>query len=257
MGKRSIGRGRLDLSPAPARVQARVFPDAVQMQCVIEDCTGLATDLTVTDNRRSMVTVKKSRGRVIVRAHHMFVSAPEQAGAAIAELAIKRSPQHVRAAKAVLQKFTRLNAAQIRRKRPKRRIRLRTQGKHHNLQHYFDGVLRESFSSQPPPEQVRITWGRWGKTNTPLRQIRLGSYDPRRQLIRIHPILDRSDVPAWAVRFVIFHELLHHFMPSRRRRGRVEHHGPEFLRVERAHPDYAAFEAWMRGPLEVLMRTGG
>ncbi|PIE65501.1 MAG: hypothetical protein CSA24_02710 [Deltaproteobacteria bacterium] len=100
---------------------------------------------------------------------------------------------------------------------------------------YFPGL-------QTPP---LITWGPRRRRKRQ-RAIRLGSYDPRLSLIRIHRRLDDAQVPGWLVGFVIYHELLHHVLgvglpaPGIRR----PLHSAEFRRREAQHRRYAEAMAW-------------
>ncbi len=73
--------------------------------------------------------------------------------------------------------------------------------------------------------------------------------------MRIHPVLDREDVPSWYVRYILFHELLHAALPSeRQQRERCIHHGGEFRRRERAYADYGKALRWEKENLSRLIR---
>src|SRR2546426_180905 len=78
--------------------------------------------------------------------------------------------------------------------------------RHHGLVHlrlhlrFFAGRLR-----------VPITWGR-GSGRARRGGLTFGSYDPVLALIRIHPVLDRRDVPLYFLESVIHHEMLHHHL---------------------------------------------
>jgi predicted metal-dependent hydrolase len=86
------------------------------------------------------------------------------------------------------------------------------------------------------------------------RTLKFGSVD-HTGLIRIHPVLDKSRVPAWFVRFIIFHELLHGVhKPTSAPNGRRSIHTPAFRSAERAHPDYARSVAWREANLGQLLR---
>jgi len=92
--------------------------------------------------------------------------------------------------------------------------------------------------------EPRISWGyTHGRARSSLQ---LGLYDPDADTVRIHPVLDDHSVPAWFVRSVLFHELLHAAIPPRRDAGgRWVKHGAEFRQRERDHPDYARAERWL------------
>jgi hypothetical protein len=161
-------------------------------------------------------------------------------------------------ARHTLRTFTRHHAHRVRARPPRQRIRVRTTGAVHDLREILRAEIagaRASTDTDDTGAEVVITWGRWGRRR-PRRTVRLGSYDPRSRLIRIHPILDREEVPEWVLRFVIFHELLHHWIPSRQRGARIVHHSAEFREREAAHQDFHRYQAWTQTELPTLMRSG-
>jgi hypothetical protein len=91
----------------------------------------------------------------------------------------------------------------------------------------------------------RATRGRWSMT--------FGSYDFERQVIRLHPRLDRVDVPAFFVEAVLFHELLHHVLGYERRRGRRVVHSARFRELEARYEHFEAARRWQRENLQRLL----
>jgi predicted metal-dependent hydrolase len=82
----------------------------------------------------------------------------------------------------------------------------------------------------------------------------MGSYHHETRVIRLHPALDRPEVPAYFVRYVVFHEMVHQAVPIRRTgAGRREVHGREFRRRERTCPDYDRALARERDHLPLLL----
>lgn len=249
-------RGHLSVKPLPTELQAPVWLSAVALHECLEGAIGAPVDLILTDNRRSMIRIRRQEGGgFMARLHHMFTQADDEVVDALATLTRQPSEQEIGQARAVLRDFTSGNRELVRRKLPERRVRLRQQGRTHDLAGLAREVITTDFTEAEAQGLgvVEITWGRWGKPGQTVREIRLGSYDPRRRLIRIHPILDRSNVPDWVVRFVIFHELLHHVIPSRREQGRVTHHSAAFMAREARHPDYDAYVTWARDELIRMM----
>ncbi len=72
--------------------------------------------------------------------------------------------------------------------------------------------------------------------------------------IRIHPALDKPDVPRFFVAFIVFHEMLHQLFPSERDTGRHVHHPRAFRDREKAFPLYEAAMTWEREHLNQLLR---
>ena len=108
------------------------------------------------------------------------------------------------------------------------------------------------FAERPAPG---VTWGRRVKSRA-RRSLQLGSYDPQTHVARVHPVLDQPGVPAWFVRYVLFHEILHAALPARTAcDGRAIHHGPAFRAREREYEDYARALRWQRRHLGKLIRS--
>ena len=97
------------------------------------------------------------------------------------------------------------------------------------------------FKELPP-----IKWSR-GRLQKRYRKITFGSYDFKKNEVRIHPVLMHSQVPVFVLDFVIYHELLHfedrdqlreHFerkkkMLRRRRSARNRVHSSDFHQREK------------------------
>ncbi len=59
------------------------------------------------------------------------------------------------------------------------------------------------------PDLPSIRWSR-GRVRPRYRKLTFGTYDFRKNEIRIHPLLKRSAVPDCVLDYVLFHELLHY-----------------------------------------------
>ncbi len=118
-------------------------------------------------------------------------------------------------------------------------VPLTPRGEVHDLAALFEEVNQGFFGGSLT---CRITWGRRRDlvTRHGARSIRFGSYLRSCDLIRIHPFLDRPEVPADFLRYVIFHEALHSVVPVETRHGRILHHSPTFQALERSFPGLEA-----------------
>lgn len=191
------------------------------------------------------------RTRVHVRLHEMFRAAPEEIVAALA--AWIRVGKRARRRSELLDRWLEHGLQQLPPKKP-RRVRLRSRGRWHDLQEIAEGLVGRELAGEFVGERSvpEITWGRRGRSR---RSLQLGSFDPEIRLVRVHPVLDREDVPSWYVRAVVFHELLHAALPSPRgAAGRCVHHGPEFRRRERAYADHRRAVQWEKRNLSRLIR---
>lgn len=135
--------------------------------------------------------------------------------------------------------------------------RLRPRGSTYDLGALAEELRRAHFAAHfPEPAALPpITWGRSSGARV-RRSLRLGSCDPDRRLVRIHPVLDQPGVPEFFVRFVVHHELLHAVLPPHQTpSGRWVHHGAEFRRRERAYPEYQRARGWEDRHLGELLRA--
>jgi hypothetical protein len=130
-----------------------------------------------------------------------------------------------------------------------RQVVLRTLGKFHDLKAIFDRINQAFFGGQ---HDASITWG--PATQRPQqRSIKIGSFSVEDRLIRVHPVLDQAAVPSYFVEWIVFHEMLHGKHAIRLVGGRRCFHPPEFLREERAFPDFQRARTWERSNLDHLL----
>jgi hypothetical protein len=121
-------------------------------------------------------------------------------------------------------------AQDVRRRRGRKEIESAV-GRHHDLDRmfaelnakYFDGGLRKP----------AVGWSKRGSRRL------LGHYDPAHDSIVLSRLLDRAQVPAYVVEYVLFHEMLHVKHPVEYRTSRRCVHTPGFKRDEKA---FARFE---------------
>ena len=108
-------------------------------------------------------------------------------------------------------------------------------GIHHDLGASFNRVNAEYFGGRlQGPKLV------WGESFT---MRKFGHYDSIRDTVMVSSSLDRGDVPAFVVDFVIYHELLHRSMGVAYASGRRAAHTPDFKRQERAFKQFEQAEA--------------
>lgn len=201
--------------------------------------TGIRLRLHITNNRSTMMALRPDHrsGGMRLRLHLMFLKAPEAVRAALATWILH---PRSKAAGTVLNGFIREQRVQVK-PAARRPVRLRTRGRYFDLRQIFDEVNAQFFESGII---ARITWGNMPGLSR-RRSIRFGSYLAEDNLIRIHPLLDQDFVPAFFVRYIVFHEMLHAFLgieetPS----GRRLVHPPKFRKIEKGYPGYERAAAW-------------
>jgi predicted metal-dependent hydrolase len=112
---------------------------------------------------------------------------------------------------------------------------------HHHLQSLAAEVHRSYFGKFAP---LRVRWGHQ-ITRKRRRSIRLGSYNHQTTEIRIHPLLNAPNIPAFFIQSVIHHEYLHHFFGA--------NHNRRFHAQERKFRYYRESQEWIRRNLFILL----
>ena len=216
------------------------------------DRLGPGYRLTLTDNRSTMISVRKEKRATHVRVARYFALGDKKvADSLFAYLsgAVKSLPKNVRVF-AESQPAPK-NAAK------KAKEKARPKGFHYDLskiakslnRQYFDGNLK-----------VTITWGRGGaiakKKRSKSRHIQLGSYSHDLDLIRINPILDSETVLAEYIELVVYHEMLHKKfdteLDEKKPAGRRAVHPKAFRVAEKEYESYEAAMVWERKNLDRL-----
>lgn len=205
---------------------------------------------------RARTCVVQSRpqrdGSLELRLNGMFADAPDEVQRALSSWL--RSGRRARRADRLLERWIEERLVRLHREEP-RRAALVARGAHHDLALLAATLLEVEFAGAfegrgGPPG---LTWGRAAPSRS-RRSLRLGSYDQAARVVRIHRVLDAPDVPAWFVRYVLFHELLHAALDETDGAGRRLLHGPHFRARERLYPDFARAREWEKRQLDALIR---
>lgn len=200
----------------------------------------------VTDNLRTMMSVKRGHGVYSFRLHHMFIDAPPMVLRAVVHYAERQDPE----ASELLRAFIDANEDAIRQRSEPRPLTVDVEGRHHNVQEIFDELNAHYFGGAI---KARITWGARSRRKRARASIKLGSYTVEDELIRVHPVLDAADVPRYYLAWVIYHEMLHevHDMPVID--GRRVYHTRAFRNAEAKFEEYPEAVLWERKNLHKLL----
>ena len=181
--------------------------------------------------------------------HHLFLDAPEDVLHALSDYVSKGAKKAGRQ----IDDHIRAHRRSIRDPESRIGVPPRSQGKNFHLQEIFDRINTRFFNGA-----IDATIG-WGKmpSQQKRRSIRLGVYYPHLRTVRIHPLLDRPEVPLYFVEFIVFHEMLHQHVPSPRaeRGGRRTHHPSEFKEREKQYPGFEQAIRWEKDHLTWLLRS--
>ncbi len=222
--------------------------DGAALENALQRESGRGVRLVITDNRSILLSFRRFGERVQVRLHRMFLHAPQAVVSALAR-GLRRGRRH--AAEAEVRRFMNENLHRVR-TLPRPMPALRAGGRVHDLDGVFARLNREFFAGALC---VPLGWGR-GSGRARRGGLTFGSYDPVLRLIRIHPVLDREQVPDYFVESVVYHEMLHHHLGGvADRAGRTVYHTRAFRAAERRYPRYQEALAWEKANLAYLLRA--
>ena len=114
-----------------------------------------------------------------------------------------------------------------------------TRGKFYDLERVFQSCNQHNFGGKMPRPKG-IHWSQRINHST------MGSYNLKEDTVMINRGLDRSDVPAYVLDFIMYHELLHKLLGVETSGNRHRSHTPEFRKLEQAHPQYQQAQAFIQ-----------
>lgn len=211
-------------------------PEAHVVQ-TLREMIAKPTEVVITDNTSSMLSYREKNGRVMLRMHRMFLAADLPVLAEVAAFVRNRQT-----ATPLMRSFIRAGEHLIRQKSSGRTM-LVSKGRYHDLAELFAEINEQYFNGRIASA---ITWSS-REPKYGVRRRNLGSYDHRRDLIRISRYLDRRAVPRYFVAYVVYHEMLHADLGVRRKNGRSVVHCREFRDREKRYHDFERALAWERG----------
>jgi hypothetical protein len=220
--------------------------DPPALEAALAEAAGKPLRLVLTDNRSVLLSFRREAGVVKLRLHRMFLYATHAVVSALGKKLRRRG----RAADGEVRRFMNANLHRVRRT-PRTMPALVSKGRAYDLTAVYAALNQRFFGGAL---SVPITWGR-GVGRARRGGLTFGSYDPVLALIRIHPVLDRPDVPRYFLESVVYHEMLHHHMggvPDRA--GRTVYHTRAFREAEARYPRHQEALAWEKANLPGLLR---
>lgn len=196
------------------------------------------------ENKSSYLSIRKEKGRLFLRLHRLFLTAPTPVLEALVMMSLKKNNPEARA---TVRKMAHLYFSQNHLPAEN----LNAQGTVYDLSSIYEEIKRLYFS---PDYEASIGWGNRGRKGR-FRSITFGSYDRSCRQIRIHPLLDDAAVPRYFVEFIVYHEMLHAVcLPKMDASGRYSIHTAEFRQKERLFPHFAAAKEWEKKSLIFFKR---
>ena len=201
--------------------------------------------LVLHDNRKVMLSFRRTGRKLTIRLHHMFLSAGDAEVAAVAKfVATKDADARVKIERYIV-RYSHLIGVKL------PRSVTPAKGKVYDLERVFRSLNRRFFQNRV---HARILWGLRAKRERK-RTIRLGYYCDAEKKIVINPALDRKSVPRYVLEWIVFHEMLHQVVGFELIHGMFVAHTPEFRRREQLFPRFVAASAWESRNLSRLLRA--
>ena len=221
---------------------------APELQVHLQTLLKKPVKVTATRNQSQVFTYRESAsGNISIRLHRDYLKAPEEIRIAIRDYCLYQRKQDWKLISDYADQCGVADpspAAQ----------RIESKGEHFDLKKLYNEVNAEHFSGKI---KLNIGWGRQPKRRNKRRRTRsivFGSYNRAQNLIRIHPQMDREDMDERFIRYVIFHEMLHHIVPCEKSGDRTLHHPPNFKKLEKQYPGYDEMRVLSKKWLDLLTR---
>ena len=219
----------------PEEIYARVFrelkPRTALPELHVEFCRFVNADSFI---RLETGPAMKAGGRLEVRMSDLLAGAPAPVLEALAHILLGklyRKPvprQYSHRYRLYLNRKDFRRQAHLVRQIRGRKFISGPQGDHYNLEEIFERLSAQYFDGLMGRPQL-------GWTRRPSRSM-LGHFDPSHNAIIISRIFDRPQVPALAVEYVMFHEMLHLRYPVDHNGVRRRVHTREFREAEKKFP---------------------
>lgn len=198
-------------------------------------------------------TIRVRNGKAFVRISEMLRAAPPQVQNAlafilVAKLLRKKIPSAAREIYGEFVKSGEIREKALENKRAKgRKIISSARGEIYNLEEIFVRLNKNYFSNRLKKPVLS-----WSARKTFRR---LGHHDEVHETIVVSKSLDDKKVPKFVVEFVVFHEMLHIFHPTKHRNGRRYNHTPAFRRDEEKFEYFVEAENWIERNAKFLKRS--
>jgi len=205
----------------------------------IEHAVKKKVKLKINNNRSTMVSVKWEPDVTKVSVHKMFLEAPQNIMDDLACHITKEDSALAPSVKAFIEEQLQVMdySHQV------NSLKLFTEGKHYNLKDLYESINNEYFDGKL---DLSITW--YGRISKRRRaQVTFGLYQQTLKLVKIHRILDNPFFPEYFVKFVVYHEMVHHICPTYYdENGRHHIHTKEFKNKEKEFRDFEIAQSWMK-----------
>jgi predicted metal-dependent hydrolase len=194
--------------------------------------------ITINDNRSTMLSVRWGPDCTKVSLHRMFLHAPQNIMQSLA-CYIRQEDKiiHPKVKAFIENGLQRLDYSDVLNKQ-----KLYQNGNVYNLKHIYDELNAEYFGNKL---QLKITWfGQFNRRNR--TRVTFGLYHDPLKLIKINRMLDSPNFPEYIISYVVYHEMVHNVCPAYvDERGINRVHTKEFKEMEANFKHFALAEKWI------------
>ena len=203
-------------------------------------------NIKVVNRKSRLVSVKKKLFSTEVNIHSIFLKSDDSIISDIIEFVLNRNKDRVKESKERIAAFFEKNYTS-------KSTTLNINYKYHDINSIVNDIITELkiIYKEVDFDKLKITWGK----NSRRRRvsIRFGSYDKKRNLVRIHPVLDNPDVPEYFIKSVIYHEIAHFI--SYELSEKNSPHGKTFYSIlKRIDPDFEKSKMWEKNNKMMFFR---
>jgi predicted metal-dependent hydrolase len=189
-------------------------------------------------------TIRLRHGKVLVRISDLLSGAPTDVLHSIAHILLAKlyrreiETRYATRYRRYLGRKDVSRKAHLVRQERGRKVLLTAQGRHYNLEEVFEELNRRFFHGLLA--RPLMTWSRHSSRQS------LGHYDPAHNTIVISRVFDRSDMPRYAVEYLVYHEMLHLKHPVKLNGSRRCVHPKAFQEEEKLFPELEKVKAMLK-----------
>lgn len=168
----------------------------------IEKRANLRVLLKVKDYKSTFISVLRTRSKIQISLHKLFLDAPLDVKEAVVVYCLKRD----KIAHSILKNYANryfISADYTHRINKKN---LKTKGEFFDLKHIMDNLNLIYFKGKL---NLNITWFE-KPVYRKFRHITFGSFDKNSKLVRINKMLDSSEISFYFINYIVYHEMLHY-----------------------------------------------
>ncbi|NGX32662.1 MAG: hypothetical protein K1060chlam4_00712 [Candidatus Anoxychlamydiales bacterium] len=168
----------------------------------LEKKSNLAISLRVKEYKSTFISVLKTRSKIQISLHKLFLDAPDNVKEAVVVYCLRRDKIAHRILKNYANRYF-VSADYTHRLNVKK---LKIKGEFFDLKQIMDNLNLIYFKGAL---NLNITWFEKPKYRK-FRHITFGSFDKSSKLVRINKMLDRADITFYFINYIVYHEMLHY-----------------------------------------------